>query len=100
MRRPNQSHPTFPILFHPQHIPRRAAFALALIIQRENLSRLPRLAAPVFDKLILILGPLTNPNGEVAAFFCLALETEGTTLGFESGDFALDVAIGAVLAFL
>jgi len=39
MRRPNQSHPTFPILFHPQHIPRRAALALALIIQRENLSR-------------------------------------------------------------
>jgi hypothetical protein len=71
-----------------------------LIVQRENLPCFSRLATPVLHELVLILWPLTNPNGKVAAFFRLALETKGTTFRLEPGDLTLDVAVRAVFAFL
>lgn len=94
MSRPNQRHPTFPILLNPDNIPRRALLSL---IDHQLLPR----RSSILHQLEVVSGTaFSNPDSHIALLLCFALETESATFVFEIADFGVDVAIGAVVAFL
>lgn len=85
--RPNQSHPTFPILFNSDDVPGRTLLALV------HNHFLPRRAA-IFNQLEVVRRPsFTQAHGEIAFLLCFTLESESTTLGLQGADLGIDVAI-------
>lgn len=87
VRRPNQSHPTFPILLNSNDVPWRTLLAL---IHDQFLAR----RAAILDQLEIIGGsPLAQPYSEVTFLLCFTLEPKSTPFGFEGTDLGVDVAI-------
>lgn len=89
MCRPNQSHPTFPILLDPNDVPWRALFAFALV----EYQFLP-CGSTIFNQLEVVGGTsFAKAYSHVPLLLGLAFEAKCATFGFESPDLGVDISV-------
>lgn len=87
MRRPNQGHPTFPILLNPDDVPGRTLLAF---VHDHFLSRW----TAVFDQLEIVgRSSFAESYSHITLLLGFTLEAESTSFGLQGANLGVDVAV-------